>query len=323
MSGKGGTGGVGKIGRTRQDDKQRKLTDGNTRDKRVSFEISEEKTEIREVVSAMIEELRHEIRGWKVDMERKIKSMESLEDRLLVVEKFMVEQREEEKKKKEEMERWERESSRSSSESGYSRYSRGSKRSKASEVSRASDNISVREVERLVRKNLTSGKEKEERKDNIIIKGWVNVKRIEKERVEEFLKDRLGLEIKVKGCKVNGKVVVVNLNSSEDKKEIMKGKSKLKGGNIFIDNDLTWEERKTQERINKWVKEQREKGKEVRSGLARVKIEGKWRRWEEIEEELEGKGRGLEIGENEGKNRKNNEENGEENRTVKDKTNFV
>jgi len=323
MSGKGGTGGVGKIGRTRQDDKQRKLTDGNTRDKRVSFEISEEKTEIREVVSAMIEELRHEIRGWKVDMERKIKSMESLEDRLLVVEKFMVEQREEEKKKKEEMERWERESSRSSSGSGYSRYSRGSKRSKASEVSRASDNISVREVERLVRKNLTSGKEKEERKDNIIIKGWVNVERIEKERVEEFLKDRLGLEIKVKGCKVNGKVVVVNLNSSEDKKEIMKGKSKLKGGNIFIDNDLTWEERKTQERINKWVKEQREKGKEVRSGLARVKIEGKWRRWEEIEEELEGKGRGLEIGENEGKNRKNNEENGEENRTVKDKTNFV
>jgi len=100
MSGKGGTGGVGKVGRTRQDDKQSKLTDGNTRDKRVSFEISEEKTETREVVSARIEELRQEIRRWKEDMERKIKSMEGLEDRLLVVEKFMVEQREEERKKK-------------------------------------------------------------------------------------------------------------------------------------------------------------------------------------------------------------------------------
>jgi len=325
MSGKGGTGGVGKVGRTRQDDKQRKLTDGNTREKRVSFEVSEEKTEIREVVSAMIE-LRHEIRGWKEGIERKIKSMEGLEDRLLVVEKFMVEQREEERKKKEEIEGWERES-RSSTGSGYSRYSRGSKRSKASEGSRASDNISVREVERIVRKNLTSEKEKEERKDNITIRGWGKVEKIEKGKVEEFLKDRLGLEIKVKGCKVNGKVIVVNLNNSEDKKEIMKGKSKLKGGNIFIDNDLTWEERKTQERINKWVKEQRGKGKEVRSGLARVRIEGKWRRWEEIEEELGGKTKGQEIDEKDRENKENNEENVEENsmnrNRNKDRTNFA
>jgi len=224
MSGRGGSGGVGKTGRTRQDDKQRKLTDGNVKDKRVSFEISEERTETREAVSAVIEELRNEIKGWKEGVERKIKNVEGLEDRLLVVEKFMVEQREEERKRKEEIERWERES-RSSTGSGYSKYSRSSKRSKASGGSRVSDNISVREVERIVRKNLTSEKEKEERKDNIIIKGWVNVERIERERVEEFFKDRLGLEIKVKGCKVNGKVVVVNLNSSEDKKEIMKGKS--------------------------------------------------------------------------------------------------
>jgi len=151
----------------------------------------------------------------------------------------------------------------------------------------------------------------------------VKVEKIEKEKVDEFLKDRLGLEIKVKGCKVNGKVIVVNLNSSEDKKEIMKGKSKLKSGNIFIDNDLTWEERKTQERINKRVKEQRGKGKEVRSGLARVRIEGKWRRWEEIEEKLGEKMSGQEIGENDGENRENNEENGDENRMIKDKINFA
>jgi len=75
-----------------------------------------------------------------------------------------------------------------------------------------------------VRRNLTSEKEKEERKDNITIRGWWKVEKVEKEKVEEFLKDRLGLEIKIKGCKVNGKVIVVNLNSSEDKKEIMKGK---------------------------------------------------------------------------------------------------
>jgi len=61
----------------------------------------------------------------------------------------------------------------------------------------------------------------------------------------------------------------------------------------------------------------------VRSGLARVRIEGKWRRWEEIEEELGGKTRRLEIGENDGENRENNEENGDENRMNKDKANFA
>lgn len=40
-------------------------------------------------------------------------------------------------------------------------------------------------------------------------------------------------------------MVIVGLENGEDKKEIMRRKSKLKGGNIFIDNDLTWEERKT------------------------------------------------------------------------------
>lgn len=56
--------------------------------------------------------------------------------------------------------------------------------------------------------------------------------------MKEFLKEKLGLEIKEKRCKVNGKVVVVSLEDGEDKKEIKKRKSKLKGGNIFLDNDL-------------------------------------------------------------------------------------
>lgn len=32
----------------------------------------------------------------------------------------------------------------------------------------------------------------------------------------------------------------------------MRSKNKLRGEKIFIENDLTWEERKTQERIYRW-----------------------------------------------------------------------
>lgn len=66
----------------------------------------------------------------------------------------------------------------------------------------------------------------------------------------------------------------------------MRNKNKLKGKNIFINNDLTWEERKLQEKLNKWAKEEREKGRSIHVGLASVKIEGKWRKWEEIKEEI-------------------------------------
>lgn len=47
-------------------------------------------------------------------------------------------------------------------------------------------------------------------------------------------------------------------------------KNKLKG--IFIDNDLSWEERKIQEEMNRWAKVQRGKGEEIKVGLGRIKV---------------------------------------------------
>lgn len=55
----------------------------------------------------------------------------------------------------------------------------------------------------------------------------------------------------------------------------MCNKRKLKGKSIFIENNLTWEERKVQEKMGKWAKEKREKGKTVKMGFARVMIDGK------------------------------------------------
>jgi len=71
----------------------------------------------------------------------------------------------------------------------------------------------------------------------------------------------------------------------------MRNKHKLKGGRVFIENDLSWEKRKTQGEINKWAKIQREKGIEVK--ISRVMLKGRWRNWNEIlkeKEEREGRG---------------------------------
>lgn len=76
---------------------------------------------------------------------------------------------------------------------------------------------------------------------------------------------------------------------AEDNREIMKIKYRLKGRNCFIENDLTWEERQIQYKIQKWVKEEREKGRDVKRGYARVWIEGVWIKWNENEARINSK----------------------------------
>lgn len=108
-----------------------------------------------------------------------------------------------------------------------------------------------------------------------------------KEWVEKFLKGKVGVECKVKHSRLSGKVIILRLGKEEEKKEVMKNKNKLKGGNIFIENDLTWEERKLQEKIGKWAKEERNKGREIKMGLGKIRINRIWKFWTEIGKEME------------------------------------
>lgn len=61
--------------------------------------------------------------------------------------------------------------------------------------------------------------------------------------------------------------------------------------NIYIENDLTWEERKVQEKISSWVKLERSKGKEIKIGLGKVRIDGTL--WTDIEKGLGITDRGM------------------------------
>lgn len=49
-------------------------------------------------------------------------------------------------------------------------------------------------------------KEKEEKRDNIVIKGLCVKERINNEWVQMFIKGNLGIAIKVKRCRVSGNV---------------------------------------------------------------------------------------------------------------------
>lgn len=75
-------------------------------------------------------------------------------------------------------------------------------------------------------------------------------KKRRKERAKGFLREKIGIECKVEYCS-SGTVIIVKLDREETKREIMRNKNKLKWETIYIENDLTWEERKTQERISR------------------------------------------------------------------------
>ncbi|XP_058807253.1 uncharacterized protein LOC131673345 [Phymastichus coffea] len=131
-------------------------------------------------------------------------------------------------------------------------------------VSNNSERFTNREV--LKMKKMMYDKDKLERACNIVIKGAnQHIEAIEKNEnteskgdykgwVEKFLSFKLGTSVKAVNARVSGgkeRVIIVKLENENVKKNIMRNKSKLKGTTIYIENDLTYEERKKQEEIKK------------------------------------------------------------------------
>jgi len=96
----------------------------------------------------------------------------------------------------------------------------------------------------------------------------------------------------------------VKIESEEEKKEIMKRKGKLNGDSLFIENDLSFEERKVQEKLSRWAKEKRNKGMEIKIDRWRTRYGGKWVTWKEIEKEERAREKEGKRGRHEGKGRR-------------------
>lgn len=111
-------------------------------------------------------------------------------------------------------------------------------------------------------------KERNERRCNIVLKGVKtrmegeekDIRENLKEWVTKFLREKLDMECKVENCRLSGRVIIARLGSEGEKAEVMKRKNRLKEGNIFIENDLSWEERKVQEKVMRWTREEKNKG---------------------------------------------------------------
>ena len=158
-----------------------------------------------------------------------------------------------------------------------------------SSASGASDGLTKREVFKM--KKMLHEKDRLERACNIVLKG-VNdqIGAIEKNKNEEgqnnykewaekFLAMKLGIKTIIVSTRASGgreRVIIAKLENEEEKRRVMMNKSKLKGTKIYIENDLSFEERRKQEEIKKWAFERKTKGLKVKIGIGRVCVEEQW-----------------------------------------------
>lgn len=138
------------------------------------------------------------------------------------------------------------------------------------------DRLSNREVGKI--KKWMMETERDDRRYNIVIK-CIKVEEGKEGKVwvQEFLKERLKVECRIDKYWVSGAVIVAKIENEEKKKEITANKNRLRGERVFIENDLSWEERKVQEKIYRWAKEKRNKGEDIKIGLGKVRVRGIWK----------------------------------------------
>lgn len=137
-------------------------------------------------------------------------------------------------------------------------------------------NLNTEEIKQL---RLLENNDKEERKNNIVIKGLEAGEDV-KEDTKRFLKNLTGRECTLLWARKIGKdernMIVAKMGSWEEKQAIMKKKKQLGNSRIFIDHDLSQKERKIQSKILKRVKEEKSKGKVAKCGYQKINLEGKW-----------------------------------------------
>jgi len=139
-------------------------------------------------------------------------------------------------------------------------------------------------------------RERGERRRNLLMRGLKEREEGMREEVEGVMK-RIGVEVKVKeirrietGRKEKGNRTIVRVENEDEKAKIMQNKWKLKGGELWIEDDLTWEERRIKWKLTQIARIEEAKGRRVRIGRGRLWIEGMWWIWDEEREELRDKG---------------------------------
>ena len=131
-------------------------------------------------------------------------------------------------------------------------------------------------------------REKEERRKNIIIKGLKEEEgegrdtAYTKKEVENFLEEKLGLkDIKIQNTSRIGRKrdnsdrpILVTFPELKEKWKVSDIRNKLKGTNIFIDDDYDYETRQIRRKLFVWAKIIKQEGKRVFVNGDKIKIDG-------------------------------------------------
>lgn len=115
-----------------------------------------------------------------------------------------------------------------------------------------------------------------------------------KDATKNIIKQHLNIDTSIKSAiKLNNNTCRIELEKFEDKLQIMKNKYKLRvvaDSNIYINNDMTIEERKIQYIIRQKAAEERKKGNDVKMGYQKISINGRGWVWDGLEGKLIEKG---------------------------------
>lgn len=111
--------------------------------------------------------------------------------------------------------------------------------------------------------------ERKKKKNNVVVMGIESTTEQPKEEIESLFQKEMGVVVNTKsvykiGRKQEKQNILVQLQNWEDKVKIMKNKNKLKGKNIYIENDMTKEEQKIQAEIRNVARKERAKGKNTK-----------------------------------------------------------
>lgn len=134
--------------------------------------------------------------------------------------------------------------------------------------------------------------ERERRKKNLVFKGVRKVEGGSMEEIKNICRE-IGVDIEIEeirkiktGREEKGDMLIVKVMSEENKRKILENKRKLKGGSIWIEEDLSFKERKMRWNLRRVAEEERRRERAVRMGNGRIWIENAWWFWDEDEEVL-------------------------------------
>lgn len=125
--------------------------------------------------------------------------------------------------------------------------------------------------------------DKSRRRNNIILRGAKIKGENIKNEIEGFIKEKMNVTIQIREAyEINKGVVVAKMEDWTEKREVMLNKSRLRGTNTYIDNDMTKQEMSIQKQLRDIAKHEREKGSIVKVGYQKIIINDKCLKWEEI-----------------------------------------